>query len=219
VSAFAMINDHRLTTVSLLHPMYGRWSADVVLADAAMVTNPITLTIGDLTLAGTIFRQASFAGSRSARLVAGAGGWGKKLTAKPYQSDAGIRLSMLLRDAALEVGESIVLDADGTVGNAYPREAAPASQVLRQLGGPLWWIDPSGVTHVGARPSTPITSDFDVIHWSGKTGKFEIATERYSDWVPGRTFTAPTVSGVRTISLVSLEQTNEGKLRLEVLAT
>lgn len=216
---FATLNDNRLTTVKLLVPMYGRWSADVALAESSILTGSATLAVGDLSMAGAIFRQAAFAGSRSARVMGGRGGWGKTLSRKAYRSAAGIRAAMVLSDAAKEVGEAVVLDADGTIGTFYIREAAPAAQVLRQLGGPLWWIDNAGVTHIGVRPGGAITSDFDVIAWSGKTGHFEIATERYADWAPGRTFTAPTVSGTRTVSLVSLEQNNDGKLRLQVLAT
>jgi hypothetical protein len=219
MTTFASLNGNRLTTVALMMPLFGTWTADVVLADSAMITSAIMLVVGDLSLVGSVYRQASFAGSRSARLIGGAGGWRKKIPAKPYSNPSGIRASMVIGDAAREVGETVTLDADGTIGAAYVREAAPASRVLRTLGGSLWWIDPAGMTHIGARPTGAIASEFTVIHWSGKTGQFEIATENYADWMPGKTFTAPTVAGAQTISLVSLNQSNEGKLRLEVLAS
>lgn len=219
MTSFASLNGNRLTTVALCIPLYGTWSADVVLAESTMITTAITLVVGDLSLVGSVYRQANFAGSRSARLIGGAGGWRKTIPAKPYRNPAGIRASMVIGDAAREVGESVTLDADRVIGIAYPRESAPASRVLRTLAGALWWVDPSGMTHIGARPTGAISSDFTVIHWSGKTGSFEIATENYADWMPGKTFTAPTVSGTQTVSLVNLNQDNEGKLRLEVLAS
>jgi hypothetical protein len=219
MTAFASLNGNRLTTVALCMPLYGTWSADVVLAESTMITTAVTLAIGDLSLVGSVYRQANFAGSRSARLIGGAGGWRKGLSRKPYANPAGLRRSMVIGDAAREVGEAVTLDADGTIGTFFVREAAPASRVLRQLAGALWWVDPAGMTHIGPRPTGAISSDFTVIHWSGKTGSFEIATDNYADWMPGKTFTAPTVSGTQTVSLVNLNQDNEGKLRLEVLAS
>lgn len=219
MSDYSSFAGQRATSLHAVIPMYGRASVDVVLATSAAV--PVTaspLVIGDLTLLCTSFRTASFSGSRSARLAGGYGGWHKAVSAQAYVGPT-VRMSTVLGDAATLVGERVTLDvADGNLAR-FTREAAPASRVLRQVAGPLWWVAPDGVTHVGPRVGVAIKSAFDVLSWSGKTGHFTIATEVLADWTPGRTFTAPTVTGTQTIGYTEIKMGNNGKLRVEVLAS
>ncbi len=216
--SFASINGQQVTTAKVTIPEYGTWAADVTLAESGPVPALTSLTIGNLTMSAAVVRSASFSGSKSARIVGGGGGWRKTLTSRSYASGGGIRLSTLLQDAAKELGETVVTAADRTVGTVYCRSEQPGGRFLRNLIGATWWVDSAGVTQTGSRPSGDITSDFDVMGWSGAKGAFEIATENYSDWMPGRTFSAPTVSPRQVISMVSLDQDNDGVLRLHVLA-
>lgn len=219
---YASLNGHPIVTASLNIPLYGAWCGDVVLSLTSSITSAqggCTLTIGNLTLTGTAIRMGSFAGSRSIRLVGGYGGWRQTVTSKAYANSAGVRLSMVLRDVASEVGEQLSLAQDIQIGPFYIREQAPAQRVLRQLGGPLWWIDPGGVTHVGPRTSTSIATPFDVIEWSGAKGRFLVGTEDNASWLPGNTFSSSTVTTPQTISMTSLDVTNEGVLRLGILSS
>lgn len=216
---FAAFGGQRVITAHVAIPAYGAWSADVSLAVSAPIPSTAApLVLGDLSLLGTVFRAADFAGSRSARVVGGYGGWQKSVPAQAYRG-ANVRISTVLKDAAAAVGERVQVDASDTNLGSFTRAAGRASQTLRQVGGPQWWVAPDGVTHVGPRPASAITSQFDVIAWSGKTGRFTIASETLADWLPGRTFTAPTVGSTKTIGFVSIEMANDGRLRLEVLAT
>lgn len=216
---FAAFAGERAIAANVAIPAYGAWCADVVLALSSTIpSSAAPLTIGDLVMTGTVFRAADFAGSRSARIGGGFGGWGKAVPAQAYRG-SNVRISTVLRDAAALVGERVTVDANDTNLGRFTREAGPASRVLRQVGGPLWWVAMDGTTHVGPRPSGSISSAFDVIAWSGKTGRFTIATETMTDWMPGRTFTAPTVTTPKTIGFLAIEMTNDGKLRVEVLAS
>lgn len=211
----------RATGLRLIMPLYGLWAADVVLASEAPIpTVADTLRIGGLALVGTSLRTAPFAGARTARLVGGFGGWHKPVDAQAYLGSS-VRVSTVLKDAAAAVGEHVSVDVNDTPLGRFTREHGPASQVLRQVAGLLWWVAPDGVTHVGprARAGVPITSDFDVLEWSGALGRFTIATEVLADWLPGRTFSAPTVAGTQTISYTDVTMDNAGKLRVEVLAS
>lgn len=211
-------NVARATKLRVSIPYYGAPAADVVLADSTAVPSQSQLVIGDLTMQVAAHRMASFAGSRSARVVGGYGGWAKTLKARDYYSTGNVLLSMVLRDAATEVGERVAIDVDRNLGQKFVRFQAPAGRLLRQLGGELWYIDVAGVTQVGPRKNTAlIASDFDLIQWSGKTGQFTIATEKISDWMPGRTFMGRTVSGTYQVQHTSIEQDNDGKLRVVVL--
>lgn len=217
---------------------YGAWVADVVLAVSSPIPSGlIPLVIGDLMLQGTVFRQFSFSGSRSARVVGGFGGWQQTIGPAAYQSSAGVPTLMILNDAAIAAGETLgaatVTSLTGqTFRNAFVRESAPAVRTLENVGGPIWWIDNSGNTQLidravlpasGSTADTghlgPITSQFNVIEWSGMKGRFQIATETYSDWMPGRTFTSPTVSQVQTASWVGHTWESNGTARTTVLST
>lgn len=215
---FASFADERAITVEVCMPRYGLWSADVVLASSAPIPSVASpLVIGDLTLLGTVFRAASFAGARSARVVGGYGGWDNSVPAQDYRG-ANVRVSTVLRDAATAVGEKIQIDMTDSALGRFTRANGPASRVLRLISGDSWWVAPDGVTHAGPRPGGPITSEYQVINWGGRTGRFQIATEHIADWLPGRTFTAP-ADGVQTIGYTEISMTNQGKLRLEVLAS
>ncbi len=217
------LNDDRVVSGSITIPFYGTWSADVILASAENLTSAgdaASLVVGDLTLIGTVIRKASFAGSKSARIVGGAGAWRKDLPAKGYSHPAGVKLSTIVGDAASESGERITGLQDRTLGSHYAREGSkPAERILNLLLGGKWWVAPDGVTHLDERDASPIVTPFTVAAWSGGKGQFEIASESLKPWQPGRTFTSPTVPMVQTISSVTIDVDNEGKLRLHVMNT
>ena len=220
MTAFANIGRERIISGSINMPYYGEWVADFVLAQSNVIPVTGPVTVGNLTMTGSVFRMASFSGSRSTRVVGGYAGWRTPVTKRAYQSSGGVPLSMVLGDAAAEVGEQVNVQTNGFVGTNFVREAATASRLLRQLAGPEWWIDVNGVTQVGsARPSSVITSDFQVIRWSGAKGMFTIATEDYASWLPGNTFSNSLVTTPQTISNVTIVMGNDGNLRLEVLVT
>ncbi len=221
MSDWANLSGVRIVSGTVTLPYYRLWSADVVLAltdSVAAGGAQVTLTLGDLSLVGTIVRAASFSGSRSARIVGGYGGWRKTVPARSYSNAAGVALSLVLRDLALDAGEQVNIAADASIGTAYARQPAQAQRVLEQFAPCGWWVDAAGVTQVGARASSPIASAFDVVSYSGGKGTFTIATEVLADWVPGRTFTAPTVTTGPTIAAVIHTIEGSGKARTEAVA-
>ncbi len=215
--SYASLSGARVVSGHLTVSTYGAAVADVVLADEGAVPEACSLTIANLTMALHVHRQAAFAGQRSARLVGGAGGWRREVPARAYHSPGGIPISMVLADAAREVGEKIVVANDASVGTYYVREAAPAARTLRQLAGRRWWIDPAGVTHVGPRPPTTVRSEFLAASHDGSEGRYSIATEDLAAWLPGATFSNSLVPAT-VVSSVSVTLEQAGKMRVEVLA-
>ena len=211
------VNGKRVVSGSITFPYYGAWTADLEIDTPTAISDAVTLVIGDLTVRGTVIRQAVFSDDLSARIVGGGAGWRKTLPARGYSHAAGVKLSSVLSDAARESGESIVVSPDRVLGLHYTRDEAKAENVLDLLLDGEWWIDTSGVTQMVARSASRIATPFTVISRSGARGQLEIATESISQWQPGRTFTASTVPDVQTISSVTIEATNEGKVRLHVL--
>lgn len=198
-------------------PFYGAWVADLEFALAENLPERGVLQIGDLTLFGTVTREATFAGGRSARLVGGYGGWRRQISATGYSHEAGIRKSTILSDAARACGEIVSVDNDEIIGTSWLREEAEAERTLHLLTDNKWWIDNAGVTQTKQRDSKAISTPFTVVSWSGGKGKFEIATENVSDWAPGRTFTAPNVDGTHSIGTATILIDYDGKLRIVVL--
>lgn len=210
-------NGFRVVSGSVTFPYYGTWSADLEVDATAALATAVTLVIGDLTVRGTVTRQALFAGSVRARVVGGAAGWRNVVPARGYAHDAGVKLSSVLADAARDCGESINVATDRVLGANYAREAGKAENLLALELDDEWWMDANGTTQTGPRASTPIVTPFNVIKRHGARGQIEIATEAISSWQPGRTFSSLTIPDTQTVSSVTVEATNEGKIRLQVL--
>jgi hypothetical protein len=212
------INGERLSSATITIPRYGMFVADISMASATALARDVKLEIGTLALTGYAFRMSSFAGTRSARVLGGFGGWRRKLKPRGYSHQAGVKLSTVLTDAARELGEQINVVSDRVIGTAWARERNTGRNLLNLVAPRGWWIDPAGVTQVGPRTGGLITSPFTVNSWSGGRGRFEISTEAYADWLPGRKFSAPTVTTEQTISMVQITADNEGRLRTVVLS-
>lgn len=216
---FAALSGVRIFAGSLTIPLYGLWSADLSISGDEGVPDDGPLTIGNLSMQCHVYRQALFAGSRRCRVVGGYGGWRNTVTARQYVLNSGVKLSLVLNDAASEVGEQVNVPNDQTIGPGFVRENGPASRVLRQLAGANWYCDNDGVTQIAAWPSTRIPPPFDVINQDGGQGMIEIATEDYAAWMPGRTFVATNLDGVFTSGGVTYNFAEDGTFRLHVLTT
>lgn len=214
---FASLSGIRVFEGSISIPLYGLWSGDVTVSSEEGVPDTGTLSIGNLSLACAIYRQLDFTGLRRCRLVGGFGGWRKEVSPRQYVLDSGLNLSLVLGDAANEVGEKVNVPTDRVIGPGYVREKGPASRCLRQLAGANWYIDPAGVTQIAAWPTTKIGSQFDVIEYHGDRGEAEIATEDFSSWLPGRTFTSATLGVTLSNGGVTYTFKDDGQLRLSVL--
>lgn len=220
MTAFASLNGQRVVKASICIPMYGAWSADVDMDNPADIPLNVTLTIANLSLVGRVYRMASFAGGRSARIVGGYGGWRKTVPVQAYYKTGGVKRSTVLGDVAALVGEKIKITTDQTIGTYFIRELAPAERTLRQVLGSVWYIDEKGVTQCQARTNSAlIKSEFTVGARSGGQGRIEIASEDIASWMPGRTFDTPVLNAVQTISTTTIQADNAGKLRLEILTT
>lgn len=137
-------------------PAQGVWSVRAVLTGAQLPpAGAVEVKLGNLALTGTIRRRELLAGRAEVHVVGGADRWTTSVDRRGYRSDSGVLLRDVARDLAAEVGEQLVVEAGvagDVLGYAWTRPAGAASEALAELGRP-WWVDPSGVTHVGPRTS------------------------------------------------------------------
>jgi hypothetical protein len=235
---YASANGTRVVALDVLIPYVGLPVADISTADgpAPAATDPVTLTIGNLTMACSVWtgpvspRSGVFAGSGSMRLVGGAGGWSRKVSLSPYRAPPGTQTvlrSTVLRDLAAAAkgpsgsAERVTLAAgmDKSLGAFYvPETGAEAGRQLAAVAGRVWWMDFAGVTQVAAaRPAATITTASTIGDMSFAKGRIDVATEDPRAWVPGTTFVGPTVPGGVLIAGVRLHAGPDGVLRVEAL--
>lgn len=216
---YATLNfEHRLRAVDFRIPRVGAWMADVVTDDAiepSLLTDGCTFSFGELTANGSIVRAEAWQGTTRCRIVAGAGGWQRYVTARYYSIQTGVRRSIVLADLAAEVGETMAGGLPELVMSPwYVRSAGPASWTLQTLGLP-WRILDGGETSTLPYPSGELDAEFVSMGYDAHLGIVEVATEAIEKWRPNLTFTAPQLPRVFTIDSVIHRMTNK-TLRTEV---
>jgi hypothetical protein len=154
------LNGARANTARLVVPFAGRWVVDVELDGAAVPVGPARVTIGGLTLVGTVVpaRSGAFVGVARVRVVSGAGGWSRVAPSRSYHDDAGVRRALALEQIARDVGETIETTGDATrLGIDLVLHSETAARVLDHvLDGTHWRVDYDGVTRYGARPAATL---------------------------------------------------------------
>jgi len=216
MAQFAEINGNRLNTASVVLPYHGIWHVDAQLTDIVSLSGLVTVQIAGLVLKGSVYRIGSFIGSTTVRIIGGYAGWLKTIPGKEYRSSFGINFSVVAGDAARECGEQLSVSGDFGIGQFYERKSGPAVRSL-DIFAPVWWMRSDGVTVVGDRPSTTITSAFDVLDHNSTdlgAGRVHIATDKPEDWLPGSKFSSVTLSE-QTASAV-IHKLDKDKLRTEV---
>lgn len=224
MTLYASYAGSRCVSARVTLPPWGAWTADLLLSDEGVVAPRGPLVIGNLTLVGAVLpgRDAPFAGSRSVRLVGGAGGWYRPVGARFYAKPQGIRLATILGDVASEVGETVVLStafSSRVVGQFWARSSGQASSVLGVSVARSWWVDDAGVTQIGERPPSTVSSPFDMTGpgYRGDLGMVMIATEDPFAWRPGAVFRSQLLPRPLTAASVSIHLPADAAMRLEVL--
>jgi len=188
--SYATANGHRLRTARVTIPTVGAWVSDVFTDDdAADFSDGVTLTVGDLSLGGTLLRGEPWQGSTRARFVGGHGGWRQTLPPKYYATSGGARRSVVIRDLASECGEKIgeTIPSEKMLGVNFARPEQSASATLYDLGV-RWHVMPSGATSFVDWSTALITSEFDVTEFDAARGIVTIATDSPAAFMPGRIF-------------------------------
>ncbi|MDQ2782604.1 MAG: hypothetical protein M3Y26_08755, partial [Actinomycetota bacterium] len=181
MSTVMMLNGLSATTVRLMIPYLGVWTADVDFDLEVVPTppaGPAVLTIGTTVLVGFVDPDGSgkFGAKGRARVIGGFGGWHKVLPAQHFTNDAGVLSTAVLVATGALVGEKVVQAIPSILGLHYTRVAGAASRVLAGLD---WYVDTlTGVTMVGPRLPIPVRPDtVEVLEWDPLEQRATIATD------------------------------------------
>lgn len=203
-----------VTACRIQIPAFGCWWADVECASQDVLSGAVTLALADLTLRGTIVSGGAYQVRTRYRIVGGAGGWGRRVAARSYVNDAGVKAALVLRDVAADVGETLGALPAGTVGPAFVRAAEPSSRVLDAISPRAWYVDEAGITQIGKRPARAFAGSFTQLVNDAARARLDLA--------PADGSLAALVPGViigDLGELVDVEHTLEGdtgKLRTSV---
>jgi hypothetical protein len=179
------LNGASVTRARAPVPAWGRWWADLDLAEPVDQSGAAALVVAGQAMAGTIVSGGAANGRAAYRVVGGAGGWGRNLPAKSYNDDGGVRLRTVLGDAAAEVGETIADVPNTLLGPHYARPAAPAYELLNLLAPRNWHVDFAGVTRIGLRAATTYTGTAPRVRVDTLARVIDLAVDSVTGLVPG----------------------------------
>jgi len=199
----------------------GPWQAEVRLSSDAALPARCVVRIGELSLTGSPVPEldGTYALQRTARIIGGAGGWGRDVPALGYHNDAGVKALLVAQDAARVVGETlgIFTPTKERIGPDYARQAGPASRALVDVvGGAAWWVDYAGVTQVGPRPSSaPDAATYTVLAYDPAERTATVTADDPSLITVGATL-AEGLDEPGTVRELEIVAGGEDKLRIHV---
>jgi hypothetical protein len=194
----------RISASTTSIPEYGTARADVLL-EAGMVPSvgPATLTLADLSMRGTIVTADLDAPDLPRAVWVNGAGWDLPLPGRSYGTDAGVRLSTVLKDLIADVKTAAM--AEGFATEFFDAASMPADRQLEKLDlrpagstgrdmlgmlhrvgiVPPWWVASDGSTHFGPRPSGPGTGRATVIRRNAALGMRYFGLDSPAGWLPG----------------------------------
>lgn len=148
------LEGHPVVGLSMLIPWSGVGSATVTISGDVTIDGRVALKVGDVNFVCSVVGRRSYALSTTIELVMGGGGWRKLAPPRAHHNDAIARSADVASLLAIELGETITVDAGAgrDLEVDFVREAAEGARVLDQLFGRSWWVDPDGTTRAGSRP-------------------------------------------------------------------
>lgn len=186
------LNGVRCKSMHIMVPKVGPWCVDVELDGAeAAPSGAVVVQVGNVELQGTIAPEATgqFLIKTEARVIAGGGGWRKRVPQRGYHNDAGISVASVLSSTASACGEVMGTNSTARLLQVdWTRIEGAAWQTLNLLA-PEWYVDFDGLTHVGPRPggapaATAVLKDFNA-----RTGHASFDVIEITDLQVGMTVT------------------------------
>lgn len=219
------LSGYGVSNATLHVPRWGVPMASVVMIEDPPLTigSIVTLTIGDLTMVGTLQPGASFGGTSSYTFVGGGGGWDKPIPARSYSDTNQIPTSRVLTDLGTAANEvrirgvlfpPLLTGADTSLGVTWTRPAGLARDALDALSphnasapniGGQWWVAADGITRVGPRAATSCApASMTIGHYDPdmRRATVTLSDDAIAQLFPGATVTAAWVDGAPASTLL-----------------
>lgn len=199
----------RVLSVRLVTTWKGSWFADLDIdPDSAPVTSAdvpsgkVTITIATpaapapIVLTGTVDPDAAgrFVSSVPVR-VRGGLGWSQTGTKQAWHSDGGLSSVTVEQSIAGAIGETVNDPAPVILGVDWSLDADQAASTV--FGDRDWYVDTSGVTQVGARPSAQPDPSVELLEWEPMHQHGTLSADALV--LPGTVLTDPRIDGSFTI--------------------
>lgn len=197
------LNDLPLLRAQLVAPLTGRWTADLEVDTDTDITGPVVLTIGAVQRRGTVFRGGLDEGKWCGRIVGGANGLDRPVTARSWQGSQSARglVTELLRELGEVLSDSSGPELDTNIPR-WSRIDGPGHHALADLVravGARWRITPEGAVWIGTESwpelITPEGDLTELLEVDPRAGSSTFAVS--SGYVlPGQTFEGLRVGGL-----------------------
>jgi hypothetical protein len=192
------LNGITVTRAEVFLSAWGVPWADVELDEPAELSGDVVLEFTGLTLVGTIASGGPYQGRARYRVAGGKGRWGSTVKRKAYANDAGVKASLVVRDAAGECGETLTGPLPThAVGPHFTRPDGAASDVLNLVTPRAWYVSEDGLTRIGARPQTDYSGPAEVMRIDDAKRVVELSTDDLTGLRPGAS-----VNGLRAVDVV-----------------
>jgi hypothetical protein len=180
------LNGITVTRAEVFLSAWGVPWADVELDEPAELSGDVVLEFTGLTLVGTIASGGPYQGRARYRVAGGKGRWGSTVKRKAYANDAGVKASLVVRDAAGECGETLTGPLPThAVGPHFTRPDGAASDVLNLVTPRAWYVSEDGLTRIGARPQTDYSGPAEVMRIDDAKRVVELSTDDLTGLRPG----------------------------------
>lgn len=136
------LNGAPIVTGTLTVPRVGAWVLDAIAVSDDPIEGPVELAVGASAWSGAVLRGGVAEGRWRGRVVGGAGGLSRTVTARQYRS---VTRRLIVAATLAEVGEGLDADAEGldALLTTWVRLAEPAAVALARLVA-TWRALPSG---------------------------------------------------------------------------
>lgn len=178
-------------------PARGIWTASLSVASSEELSGPVALDFDGLALTGTIESGGVVRDLGQYRVVGGAGGWRRSIPALAYNNGAGVKKSLVLRDAATAAGETLGTFTDARLGPSFVRPEGAARAALDLVAPDGWYVDADGVTQIGAWPSAVFSEPLTVLDERADRGLRTVVADSLAGLVPGAVVEGVAVESVR----------------------
>jgi hypothetical protein len=178
-------------------PAWGVGVLDCVTLSGEQQAGAVQVVLGGQTFTGTVASGGVYRDRGTYRVALGAGRWGRIVEGRAYANAAGVKLSAVARDAALDAGETLGAVDERRLGPQFVRPSGPAARALDLVAPEGWHVGLDGVTNVRPWAESVYSAPVTLIDYQRAAAHATLAAESLAGLVPGAVFRGGALGGVK----------------------